>query len=114
MQDPDVPPVVVEGETGGAEDGVRRTAVVNPQGASVNRWQVEFTALPWTTATAPHSTAATTMEPKTDASAPDSPRLIRSLIQSLYHNWMRAPVLASSPLWMTYFSRPRFRKRRAS
>jgi hypothetical protein len=54
MLDRDVPPEVVEGEAGGAEEGARPTVAGRiPAHASDNLWQAAFTALPWTTATVP-------------------------------------------------------------
>jgi hypothetical protein len=54
MLDRDVPPEVVEGEAGGAEEGVRLTVAGRTQAhASDNLWQAAFIALPWTTATVP-------------------------------------------------------------
>ena len=53
MQDPDVPPTVEEGETGGAEGGVPPTVAASLQAVSGNLWRAESTALPWITAIAP-------------------------------------------------------------
>ena len=51
MQDQDVPPEA-EGEADDGEDVAHLTPVAKP--ATTASRMAEFTALPWTTATAPH------------------------------------------------------------
>ena len=51
MQDQDVPPEA-EGEADDGEDAVPRTPAASP--AATASSTAAFTALPWTTATAPH------------------------------------------------------------
>ena len=52
MQDPDIPPVVEEGEASVGADVVR-PIVVEPPAVTVNNQVAASTPLPWTTAIAP-------------------------------------------------------------
>jgi hypothetical protein len=53
MQDPDGPPAVVEGETGGGAIAVLEAVAAEIPQPAINS-TAAFTARPWTTVTAPH------------------------------------------------------------
>src|SRR5690242_2611711 len=110
MQDQDVPPVVVEGETGGVVAVVREAAIrrIGPDATNT----AESTPHPWITATARRWPAATTahgrgaraqaLQPATHKPIPNRYPCVKT----------RLPVFSVSST--TCFSRQKFRKQRAS
>src|SRR2546423_12164426 len=111
MQDQDVPPVE-EGETGDGADAVPRAAAIRKADRVAIISATVFTPHPWITATARHWPAAT-MALVPAAIGLALRRIIRSLNRSrcLCARMQRRASLA---LWTTCFSRPRFRRPRAS
>src|SRR5581483_7151187 len=108
MQDPDIPPAVVEeGETGGAVGVVHPiVAVMDAIASSI----AAFTPLPWITVTA-HTRVGDKAEGAVDAqvSAHPTHRLIPNLCQTA-----RTRRQESLPLSTICFSWRRFRRQRAS
>src|SRR5438270_13433194 len=111
MQDQDVPPVE-EGETGDGADAVPRAAAIRKADPVATISATVFTPHPWIIATARHYPVATM------ALVPAGTGLaLRRTIRSL--NPSRCPCArmqrrASLASWTTCFSRPRFRRLRAS
>src|SRR5579864_217017 len=106
MQDQDVPPVE-EGETGGGgavvpEAGLRRTGVISIVG---------YTPPPWTTVTAQQWAA-------TMARVQDAP--VRGLLRDIPNpnpircRFVKTQLRAFLVLLMIFFSKPKFRRPRAS
>src|SRR5262249_14692776 len=113
MQDPHIPPVVEEGEIGGAVAGVRLT-MADTGAATGNRSTAESIPHPWITVTAPTWAAITTTAMAgVAASDLDFPQPMRPLNPILYPQARTIPP-ASSLSSMTCSFRPRFRRRRGN
>src|SRR4051812_48096254 len=111
MQDQDVPPVE-EGETGDGADAVPRAAAIRKADPVAIINATAFTPPPWITATARHWPAATMVLAPAGigpALRPTTRRLNPSRCPCA-----RMPRRASLALWMTCFSRRRFRRPLAS
>src|SRR5260370_1844757 len=103
MQDPDIPPQVVEGNTNGAADGVHQDEARVARWAATARSTRASLPLQWLTATAPiwawiMATAAQ------DRDGPAFPRPTRCSLLSLYPLPRGMPLCRSSPCLKHYFS----------
>src|SRR5580658_5448168 len=111
MLDPEFPPAA---EEEGATDGVVDAVLIAADSAAaeaVNVSTAVFTMRPWTIVIAPQWAAAG--KGNADAPAPALLHLMCRLSQSRCHN-ATTQTPGFSPSWMTFSSRPKFRRRRAS
>src|SRR3954464_1920215 len=111
MQDQDVPPVE-EGETGDGADAVQKVAAIRKAGPVAITNATAFTPHLWITATARHWPAATMV--LAPAGIGLALRLTTRRLNPSRCPCARMPRHAFSALWTIYFSRPRFRRPRAS
>src|SRR5215475_5726886 len=109
MQDPDIPPEVVEGEIDGVADVVRPIVAAIP--ATIVNSIAASTPLPWITTIARDREA--TPASARDAAAQDLRPLIHPS-NPLPCRSARTPIRASSRSSLTCSFLPRFRKPRAS